>query len=94
MFFDKYYFKKNNNNKQEEAQGYAGQGQWINIPGQCAAVSGHGTEGRPSDPLPLEERYGQCSRHACNQHSHQVPLCEKPREVFTGGGEGEEEDVP
>ena len=57
-------------------------------------MSGHGTEGRPFDPLPLAERYGQFSRHACNQHSHQVPLCEKPREVFTGGGEGEEEDVP
>ena len=62
-------------------------------PYRSATSGGHGAEGQPTDPWPLAEWDGQCSRHECSEHWCQVTYDKRPREVPTGGGKGEEVDV-
>ena len=52
----------------EEYEGCASRGRRNQQPLRSAAARGHGTEGRPSYPGPLETGYRQCSLHACREH--------------------------
>ena len=49
---------------------------------------------QPSDPRLLAEWDQQCSRHVCREQRCQVPFSKAPGEVYAGGGEGEEGNVP
>ena len=72
----------------EEDEGCASRGRRKLKQCSSAAARGHGIEGRPADPWPLEAGDRQCLRHACREHRHPDAQDEGSSEVPNQGGLG------